>query len=97
VRLRERVNLSQKVVIAVALGVALAVIGHVIEWSGSAGGWFGYAPNTDHVFTPRSGLLGRNPTLDALWWLAGVAVWMAVCLWLFSQPGDVGDGSDDRS
>lgn len=43
------------------------------------GGWFGYAPGTEAIFTPD----GTWPIWrEALVWSAATAIWAGVSLWL---------------
>jgi len=93
----ELLSRAQRIVLSVGLAAALGAIGRSVEVWGrgpAAGGWFGYAPNTTVVFTPRGPFLLRHPALDLLWWLFLIALWVAASLWLFGagRRGDVPPG-----
>lgn len=75
-----RWNTAQRTVVAVAVGVVAAAVAHsVVTELRSCDGWFGYAPNTEAVFTPRC---GRSSDLVLAWGVAA-ACWAAFSLWLF--------------
>jgi hypothetical protein len=73
-------NLGQRLVLVVALGVVLRLIGTYIvtKGNGPSDGWFGYAPGTDVIF--RDDRLGPGATV--LVWVALTAVWATASLWL---------------
>ncbi len=74
--------------VVIAAGLSLAVIATAVNrlLADIHGGWFAYAPNTGVAFSPSS-------TID-IWraagvWLAAVAIWTGLSLWLFQhRPTD---------
>jgi hypothetical protein len=81
VHLRE-LALRYKVVLLVALGATLWVVGQwVIEQASPYGGfWTGSAPLTS---SPDYGL---HPWVQAVLWLFLIAVWTVAALWLLREP-----------
>jgi hypothetical protein len=79
---------AQRIIVIVAWGLALRVVGGYIVTGGNAGegGWFGYVPGTSQLFVP-GGRLGPGASL--VLWLALIAVWAVVAIWLL--------GPTDRS
>lgn len=78
-----RLALRNKVVLLVALGATLWILGQlVIEQAGSfsAYGWVAYAPLTA---APGPGL---HPWVQALLWLFLIAVWTVAALLLLREP-----------
>lgn len=82
--LTDRLSQPQKVVIVIALGMALAVAGAYVAGLGSAtaGGWYAYAPigqgpfsGAGAVFSSHTRLLGWERLLI---WLALIALWALV-------------------
>ena len=74
--------LRYKVVLLVALGATLWVVGQwVIEQASPYGGfWTGSAPLTS---SPDYGL---HPWVQAVLWLFLIAVWTVAALWLLREP-----------
>jgi hypothetical protein len=70
-------NRAQRVVLVVALGVALAVIGRFIEGGFAVGavGWVGYTPLSRGFVFPRGRSWG-----DLLLWLVLTATWAAASI-----------------
>jgi hypothetical protein len=73
-----RLNLPQRIVLVVALGLAFFVFGSWVMTAGSGGGyWVGYAPLTSQV-APG----GLHPWVRLLIWLALIVVWAVLAVWL---------------
>jgi hypothetical protein len=75
------VNDRQRILLVVALGLALAVVVHTWDQmisSNDGGGWFAYAPNTAAVFADRSSDIFRSGVM----WFVGVLVWAGCSLWI---------------
>ena len=98
-----RLNGGQRVVLCVALGAVMVVLGFALQaafWSrGGGGGWFNYAPNNGVVFTydgvDRGAIAGQ-----AAMWLGLVVAWTGLSLLALrsrtgrsSAPGGEGPGS----
>jgi hypothetical protein len=73
-RLIDRLGLAQKIVVVVALGLAFGVLGSYLGSLGNMvwGGWYAYAPLTQSLSPPRTGLA---PWLRLLIWLALIGLW----------------------
>jgi len=70
----------QRVVLAIALGAMLVVVGGWITNRGrSGGGWFGYAPNASIVVTARGAM---SPGAAVIVHLALIVAWAGAALWL---------------
>lgn len=70
-RVIDRLSKSQRVVVVVALGLALGVIGTYLTGQ-IRPGWYGYAPLTATLQAPGNGL----PTwLQLIIWLALIGAW----------------------
>lgn len=84
-------NDRQRVVLVVALGLAIAVIVHTwdaIISTHDDGGWFAYAPNTNPIFSSNdNGEVVRRGAM----WLGGVAAWAAISLVVLRRRTDRGD------
>jgi heme/copper-type cytochrome/quinol oxidase subunit 1 len=79
-----RLGLAQRIVIVVALGLALAVIGSFVSTLGEPQaqfGWFGYAPLT----APDSGA-DLSAWQQLLVWIGLIGVWAAASLKLLGRP-----------
>jgi hypothetical protein len=71
-RFMDRLNMAQRIVVVVALGLAFGAIGSYLDSLGNMGvtGWTGYAPLT----LPHTGLAGW---LRLLIWLVLIGLWAA--------------------
>lgn len=87
--LRNRLGFGQRVVIVIALGVALTLAGHFITSLGGRSGWYAYSPLTASVY-PRPGLLPGWARL--LIWLGLLAAWTGASLYLLRARPAPGDG-----
>jgi len=80
-----RMNMAQRVVLSISLGVILIVVGFALRawfWESPVpGGWFNYAPNNGVLFSyddPAKGpIVGQ-----AAAWIGLVLVWTAAALFL---------------
>ncbi len=85
----ECVNRSQRIVIVIAVGVALAVAVQTVNGLlfETRGGWFGYAPGTNAVFSADAFDGARGDTLArAAVWLCAVVTWAGLSAWLLRSP-----------
>jgi hypothetical protein len=73
-RLTDQLSQPQKIVVVIALGMAFGAIGIYLANRGNTGvfGWYGYAPLSQVVFPPRTGLHGW---LRLLIWLVLISLW----------------------
>jgi hypothetical protein len=85
--------LRYKVVLLVALGATLWVVGQwaIAEANPLSGFWTGYAPLTS------SPDLGLRPWVQAVLWLFLIAVWTVAALLLLHEPKSEPVETDDRA
>jgi hypothetical protein len=87
------VNTAQRIVLVVALGIALFAIAgaaNLLMDYPSANGWFAYAPNTgvtaqidDYYIVVDDGVVMRQAGV----WLLALATWAGASVWLLrSRP-----------
>ena len=79
-RLRS-LNLGQRIVLVVALAAALRTAGTFLVNRRDGGGWFSYAPLGDASIYPAVDS-GWHPVQAAILWIALIALWAAVSVWL---------------
>ena len=94
-----RMNGGQKVIVCVALGAAMVVLGFAARawwWEtapgGGGSGWFNYAPNNGVVYTyatPDRGAI----VAQVLVWLGLVTAWAAACLLVLRTRQETADTS----
>jgi len=85
-----RWNTAQRVVLSVAAGLALAVLGRTIDcWTSAGdGGWSGYAPNTGLSIQEDVITVNSHPLLRLVMWLLLIGAWAWISLRLFSDRAD---------
>ena len=92
-------NRSQQVVVCVAVGATLVVVGLGLERVGSplsGGGWFNYAPSNGVLYS--SGYWpAEHPWLRMGLWLLLVWVWAGFSLLLFRARRRDADAAPDPS
>ncbi len=73
-RLIDGLSKAQRVVVVVALGLALGAVGsYLVRLGGGARfGWYAYSPLTARVYPPGTGL---RPWLRLIVWLAVIGLW----------------------
>ncbi len=91
----DRLALRQRVVLVVAVGMLLSILGGWLTTRSGGGGWFGYAPNTGATHVRTS----MHPLVAALIRAGLTIVWAAASvrlLRLADRPGGtpVGRGSE---
>ncbi len=84
-----RLNAGQRVVVVVAWGIALVVIGDALLswWEGGPQpftGWVGYAPLTSTFVSPPHRIL--HPWVVAVYWLLVVVLWAVGSLAVMRTP-----------
>jgi heme/copper-type cytochrome/quinol oxidase subunit 1 len=76
-------NLGQRVIIIISLGLALGAAGSFIVNLGEDGGWFAYAPLTEATYPPGIGL----PSWARLVvWLVLITIWGLASVRLLRSP-----------
>ena len=75
----DRLGKAQRIVVVIAFGMALGAVGSYLVTLGSRvrAGWYGYAPLTQAVYPPRTGLAGW---LRLIIWLALAGLWALVSI-----------------
>jgi heme/copper-type cytochrome/quinol oxidase subunit 1 len=66
---------DQRVVVIIALGLALAIVASYLTSLGTRAGWYAYAPLTGRAFSPPG--FGEPGWLGVIIWLAAISVWAA--------------------
>jgi len=86
-RVIDRLSKAQRVVVVVALGLALGVIGtYLISLSGGIrSGWYGYAPLTATIQAPGAGLAAW---LQLVIWLALIGAWALASIRVLRPAAD---------
>jgi heme/copper-type cytochrome/quinol oxidase subunit 1 len=80
----DRLNIAQRVVVVVTLGVSLAIVANYLTGLGIRTGWYAYAPLTSQV-GPN---IGEPGWLRLVIWLAAISLWALTSLRVLSQsPG----------
>ncbi|HEY5015635.1 MAG TPA: hypothetical protein VII59_02540 [Streptosporangiaceae bacterium] len=73
-RLIDGLSRAQRIVIVIALGLALGAVGSYLVSLGGGirSGWYAYSPLTASVYAPRTGLAGW---LQLIIWLVLTGIW----------------------
>lgn len=76
-RLTDRLSQPQRIVVVIALGTAFGAAGIYLVNLGNTvkGGWYAYAPLSQAIYPPRTGLAGW---LHLIIWLALIGLWALV-------------------
>ena len=84
-RLVDKLNTAQRVVIVIAIGIGLAAIGlYLVSLGGEARfGWYAYAPLTNEIGPPGMGLPGW---LRLIIWLGLTGIWASASVIVLRQP-----------
>ena len=69
----DRLGTAQRVVIVVALGLALGVLASYLAGLGGSFGWYAYAPLTGQAFQPPG--IGEPGWLRLIIWLGAIGLW----------------------
>jgi hypothetical protein len=71
----DRLNAAQRVVVLIALGLALAIVASYLTSLGTRAGWYAYAPLTGQAYSPPGP--GEPGWLRVIIWLAAISLWAA--------------------
>jgi hypothetical protein len=88
-RLIDRLSRSQRIVVVVAIGLGLWVVGSYLVNLGS-GFHVGWTGNAQHVFStaPLARSTGLPPLARVIIWLVLICVWALAAIKVLRQPGD---------
>jgi heme/copper-type cytochrome/quinol oxidase subunit 1 len=80
-RLTGRLSRPQRIVVVIAFGVACLAAGSYLVNAGDpvSVGWYAYAPLSQAVYPPHTGLAGW---LRLIIWLALACLWALVSIWV---------------
>jgi heme/copper-type cytochrome/quinol oxidase subunit 1 len=82
----DRLGTAQRVVVTVALGLALGIVASYLTSLGTETGWYAYAPLSRQVLQPQG--IGEPGWLRLIIWLAAVSLWALTSLRVLRQsPG----------
>ena len=82
----DRLSTAQRVVVVVALGLALGIVARYLAGLGTRLGWYGYAPLSGQVFQPQG--TGEPGWLRLIIWLAAIGLWAFASVRVLRQsPG----------
>jgi heme/copper-type cytochrome/quinol oxidase subunit 1 len=81
----DRLNIGQRVVVVVTLGLTLGIVANYLTGLGPSvrTGWYAYAPLAKQVLPPG---LGEPGWLRLVIWLAAIGLWAVTSLRVLSQP-----------
>ena len=82
----DRLSTAQRVVVIIALGLALAIVASYVTSLGTRAGWYAYAPLTGQAFSPPG--FGEPGWLRMIIWLAAIGLWAAASATLLRQSHD---------
>lgn len=82
----DRLTRAQRVVVVVALGLALGIVASYLTTLRTSTGWYAYAPLSGQTLQPEGA--GEPGWLRLLIWLAAVSLWTLASLRVLRQsPG----------
>jgi hypothetical protein len=79
----DRLNTAQRVVVVVALGLALGIVASYLAGLGTRTGWYAYAPLSGQLFQPQG--IGEPGWLRLIIWLAAISLWALTSLRILRQ------------
>ena len=72
-RWSDRLNLAQRVVVIVALGLSLAFVAGYLTSLGTRAGWYAYSPLTGRAISQPGN--GEPGWLRVIIWVAAISLW----------------------
>jgi heme/copper-type cytochrome/quinol oxidase subunit 1 len=69
----DRLSTAQRIVVAIALGLALGMVASYPAGLGTRTGWYAYAPLSGQLFQPQG--IGEPGWVRLIIWLAAISVW----------------------
>ena len=82
-RWSDRLNLAQRIVVIIGLGLALAVAADYLTSLVTEAGWYAYSPLTRPVISQSA--TGEPGWLRMIIWLAAISLWSAASATLLRQ------------
>jgi heme/copper-type cytochrome/quinol oxidase subunit 1 len=82
----DRLSTAQRIVVIIALGLALAIMARYLTSLGTRTGWYAYAPLTGQAFSPLG--LGEPGWVRVIIWLAAISLWAAASGTVLRQSPD---------
>ena len=82
----DRLSTAQRVVVVVALGLALGIAASYLTSLGTSTGWYAYAPLSGQSLQPQG--IGEPGWLRLIIWLAAIGFWALTSVRVLCQsPG----------
>lgn len=81
-----RLSTAQRVVVVVALGLALGVVASYLTGLDTRTGWYAYAPLSGQSFQPPG--IGEPGWLRLIIWLAAISLWALTSLRMLRRGRD---------
>jgi heme/copper-type cytochrome/quinol oxidase subunit 1 len=78
----DRLNMAQRVVVVITLGLTLGIVASYLTGLGVRTGWYAYAPLSGQLQAPG---IGEPGWLRLIIWLAAVSLWSLTSLRVLSQ------------
>ena len=85
-RWNDRLNLAQRIVVIIALGLALAIVAGYLTSLATETGWYAYSPLARPAIS-LSGM-GEPGWLRMIIWLAAISLWATASAMLLRQPSE---------
>jgi heme/copper-type cytochrome/quinol oxidase subunit 1 len=82
-RWMDKLGMAQRVVVVMALGLALGIVASYVTTLGMRTGWYAYAPLSGQVFQPQG--TGEPGWLRLVIWLATIIIWALASLRVLEQ------------
>ena len=90
-RFTDRLSQPQRIVVVIALGVACGAAGmYLVNLRSTVSGWYAYAPLSQAVYPPHTGLAGW---LRLIIWLALAVLWALVSIRVLRPSGGHSPGA----
>ena len=80
----DRLGTAQRVVVVIALGLALGILAGYLTSLSPRTGWYAYAPLSGQAFQPPG--IGEPGWLRVIIWLAAVSLWTLTSLRVLRRP-----------
>ena len=85
-RWNDRLTLAQRIVVIIALGLALAIVAGYLTSLETEVGWYAYSPLARQAMSLSA--MGEPGWLRMIIWLAAVCLWGAASAMLLRQPSE---------